>query len=81
MTAGIPTKPSRHNPDGRALLYRESIMTYWLYPANTKYYDVLGAFSERIAYWPAKTKVAVGDSVLIYLSAPYKQIGFQTEVA
>lgn len=56
-------------------------MAYWLYPANTKYYDVLGAFSRNSAYWPVKSKVAIGDRVLIYLAAPYKQIGFETEIA
>ncbi len=55
-------------------------MAYWLYTANTKYYDVLGAFSANSAYWPVKSKVAIGDKVLIYLAAPYKQIGFATEV-
>lgn len=56
-------------------------MTYWLYPANTKYYDVLSAFAKDSAYWPIKSKVEVKDKVLIYLAAPYKQIGFEAEVA
>ncbi|WP_428603949.1 hypothetical protein [Sedimenticola sp.] len=56
-------------------------MAYWLYPANTKLYDVLGAFSKKSAYWPVKSKVEKGDKVLIYLAAPYKQIGFATDVA
>ncbi|MDH5447039.1 MAG: EVE domain-containing protein [Gammaproteobacteria bacterium] len=55
-------------------------MAHWLYPANTKYYDVLGAFSKKSAYWPIKSKVAKGDQVLIYLAAPYKQIGFICKV-
>lgn len=56
-------------------------MAYWLYPANTRFYDALNAFSEKSAYWPAKSRVAVGDTVLIYLAAPYKQIGFSSRVA
>lgn len=55
-------------------------MTHWLFPANTKFYDVMGAFKEVRTYWPASTKVSVGDIVYIYLAAPYKQIGFACEV-
>jgi len=55
-------------------------MTHWLFPANTKFYDVMGAFNEVQTYWPANTKVSVGDIVYIYLAAPYKQIGFACEV-
>ncbi len=51
-------------------------MTHWLYSANPKYYDVLGALAHKDAYWPKNTKVVVGDIVYIYLTAPYKQIGF-----
>jgi hypothetical protein len=32
-------------------------MTHWLFPANTKFYDVLSAFSGNETYWPANTKV------------------------
>ncbi len=49
---------------------------HWLYPANIKYYDVIGAFSQPETYWPISSKVEVGDIVLIYLAVPYKQIGF-----
>ena len=55
-------------------------MTHWLFPANTKFYDVVGAFSEIETYWPVNTKVSVGDVVYIYLAAPYKQIGFVCDV-
>ena len=55
-------------------------MTHWLFPANTKFYDVVGAFSEIQTYWPVNTKVSVGDVVYIYLAAPYKQIGFVCDV-
>lgn len=55
-------------------------MTHWLFPANTKFYDVLGAFNEVQTYWPANTKVSVGDIVYIYLAAPYKQIAFACDV-
>ncbi len=55
-------------------------MTHWLYPANTKLYDVLGAFSEDETYWPVNSKVSVGDVIYIYLAIPYKQIGFACDV-
>lgn len=51
-------------------------MTHWLFPANIKFYDVLGAFETTETYWPANTTVMVGDTVYLYLAAPYKQIGF-----
>ena len=55
-------------------------MTHWLMPANTKFYDVLGALSESEAYWPVNTNVAIGDVVYIYLAVPYKQIAFVCEI-
>ncbi len=51
-------------------------MIHWLYPANTKFYDVLSAMAEKETYWPMHTQVSPGDKVFIYLAAPYKQIGF-----
>jgi hypothetical protein len=55
-------------------------MVHWLYPANTKFYDVFGAFGELETYWPINSKVAAGDVVFIYLAAPYKQIRFVCDV-
>ncbi len=55
-------------------------MTHWLFPANTKYYEVLAAFNESETYWPVNAKVSVGDVVYIYLAAPYQQIGFVCDV-
>lgn len=55
-------------------------MSHWLYPANVKFYDVLGAFAQPKAFWPINSRVAVGDRIYLYLAAPYKQIGFVTEV-
>lgn len=51
-------------------------MTSWLYPANVKFYDVLGAFAAPQTYWPQNSKVAIGDLIYIYLAAPHKQIGY-----
>ena len=55
-------------------------MTHWIIPANTKFYDVFGAFREAETYWPVNAKVSTADIVYIYLAAPYKQIGFVCEV-
>lgn len=55
-------------------------MAHWIYPANTKIYDVLGAFNHLETYWPISSKVLIGDVVYIYLSAPFKQIGFICDV-
>lgn len=55
-------------------------MSHWLFPANTKFYDVLAAFSQSQTYWPKSVKVEPGDVVYIYLAAPYQQIGFVCEV-
>lgn len=51
-------------------------MTTWLIPANTKFYDVFGAFGQGETYWPINANVSAGDTVYIYLAAPHKQIGF-----
>jgi len=55
-------------------------MASWFYLSNVKYYDVLGAFESSVQYWPMKTKASVGDTVYIYLAAPYKQIAFKCKV-
>ncbi|MBL1242104.1 MAG: hypothetical protein COB13_009660 [OCS116 cluster bacterium] len=55
-------------------------MTSWLYPANVKFYDVLGAFAAPETYWPMNSKVEVDDLVYIYLAMPHKQIGFLCKI-
>ena len=55
-------------------------MTHWLIPANTKFYDVLGAFDAIETYWPVNAKVSVGDVIYIYLANPHKQIAFVCDV-
>ncbi len=55
-------------------------MTHWLFPANTKFYDVFGAMKEMETYWPQNARVSVGDHIYLYLAAPYKQVGFVCEV-
>ncbi len=55
-------------------------MTSWIYPANIKLYDVIGAFDQPETYWPRNSKVETGDSIYIYLAAPYKQIAYACDV-
>lgn len=55
-------------------------MSHWLIPANTKFYDVFSALKQDKTYWPMSAKISCGDSVYIYLTAPYKQIGFICDV-
>ena len=55
-------------------------MTHWLYPANTKFYDVSGAMAQPETFWPMRSQTAVGDRVFIYLAAPHKQIGYACDV-
>ena len=55
-------------------------MANWIIPANPKFFDVFGAFHDVETYWPMNVKVSVGDTIYIYLAAPYKQIGFVCEV-
>ncbi|MGB0629204.1 MAG: hypothetical protein ACPGRZ_00790 [Alphaproteobacteria bacterium] len=53
---------------------------HWLYPANLKFYDVVGAFAEPATYWPVSSSVEPDDVVYIYLAAPHKQIAFVCDV-
>ncbi len=56
-------------------------MNHWLYSANTTRYRVLDAFDGDQVVWPMSTNVLVGDTVFIYLSSPYKKIGYITTVS
>ena len=51
-------------------------MAHWIIPANPKFYDIFGAFSEVDTFWPINVNVSIADTVYLYLTAPYKQIGF-----
>ncbi len=55
-------------------------MSCWLLPANTKFYDVFSAFELNETYWPMNARTSTGDTIYIYLAAPFKQVGFRCEV-
>lgn len=53
----------------------------WVIPANKKFYDVDGAFSEfGFVDWRQKAKYNVGDILYIYCTAPIKRIVYKTIV-
>jgi hypothetical protein len=56
-------------------------MSHWLIPANIKFYEVFSAFEQAETYWPMNAKITCNDTVYIYLTAPYKQIGFVCSVS
>lgn len=48
-------------------------MKHWIYPANSKYYDIIAAFTEESqTAWPMNSNVEIGDCVYIYSGAPFK---------
>lgn len=56
-------------------------MRHWIYPANPKLYDVIGAFTnEEKVVWPMTSKVELEDIVYIYCGVPHKQICFKCQV-
>ncbi len=47
----------------------------WIVPANPKYYDVVGAFEKsNIITWKQSSDIHVGDSIYMYVAAPYSSI-------
>ena len=46
--------------------------TSWLVPANPQYYDIEKAFAESdTILWKQSNSVAVGDTIYLYIAAPY----------
>ena len=53
----------------------------WLIPANPKYYDIMHAFvNNDTIIWKQSTKVRVGDTAFLYVSAPIKAIIYRCRV-
>ena len=47
----------------------------WLVPANPKFYDVVGAFEkDECIIWKQSTAIRAGDTVYLYVGAPYSAI-------
>ncbi len=52
----------------------------WLVPANPKYYDIVHAFDdEKIINWKQSSDVRVGDTVYMYVTAPFSAIMYKTK--
>lgn len=52
--------------------------TSWLVPVNPKYYDIKKAFAESdVILWKQSNSVIVGDTIYLYLAAPYSCILYQ----
>ena len=50
----------------------------WLIPANPKYYDVEAAFAAQDTIrWKQSSRVAVGDTIYLYVAAPVSSILYQ----
>ena len=53
----------------------------WLVPANPKYYDVVHAFDHTdIISWKQGAGIREGDTIFLYVAAPYSSILFQCKV-
>lgn len=54
--------------------------TSWLVPVNSKYYDIEKAFAESdTILWKQSNSVIVGDTVYLYLAAPYSCVRYKCE--
>ncbi len=55
--------------------------TSWLVPANPKYYDFTKAFEESdVILWKQSNSVIVGDTVYLYVAAPYSCVLYKCKV-
>ncbi len=56
----------------------------WLVPANPKYYDIEAAIRQspdRTFLWKQSSRVAVGDTVYIYVAAPLSAVKYKCRAA
>lgn len=52
----------------------------WIVPANPKYYDIETAINENAEHtflWKQSNRIAVGDTVYLYIAAPVSAIRYQ----
>lgn len=55
-----------------------STPTQWIIPANPSYYDVINCFNDTdIVTWKQSSKVHIGDTVYMYVAAPYSSIMYK----
>lgn len=54
---------------------------FWIIPANPKFYDIDKEFAEhQLIDWTQKGKIAVGDYVFIYITAPIRAFRYVCQV-
>ena len=55
-------------------------ITEWIVPANTKYFDIeaeIAGSSDNVILWKQSSNIQVGDTVYMYLSAPFSAIRYK----
>ncbi len=53
----------------------------WLIPANSNYYDIINCFNDTdTILWKQSSNIKVGDSIYLYVSAPYSAILYKCTV-
>jgi len=53
----------------------------WIIPSNPAFYDVIGAFGESdTTQWKQGRGICVGDTVFLYVAAPYSSVMYRCEV-
>lgn len=56
-------------------------MNYWLFPCNTKYFDIISHFEKNdTVVFKQDKNMTIGDIVFIYLAVPYKRIQYKCVV-
>lgn len=75
-------KIERFLKKGAMGISRTASVREWLVPSNPKYYDVVSAFeAEDEIYWKqGNDNIHVGDTVYLYVGAPYSAILYKCEV-
>ena len=67
---------------GAAPVSRTASVREWLVPSNPKYFDIVSAFEEQdeITWKQGNDNIQVGDTVYMYVGAPYSAILYKCEV-
>lgn len=53
----------------------------WIIPANPKYFDVINYLDNNdVVEWPQKANIHIGDTVYLYIAAPFSAILYKCEV-
>ena len=67
---------------GAAPVSRTASVREWLVPSNPKYFDIVSAFEEldEITWKQGNDNIQVGDTVYLYVGAPYSAILYKCKV-